>query len=422
MAKIHNVHNPLCPKCGGRMVRNGSVRGRIRYRCVKCRKSLGENFPDLKNSIKEIIRSLLTVIQKGSFNRAEKLTGHKTETLQEWRKKLQKHYDQILSSSYVSIFKDFGIEINDFRDFLNKSYKKDKRILSQSKLVVKKSNNSVEHLIPLLKKAINKNVIHTKDINVKEAIEILYDPLWKKLILPQSSLESIPMQKIGEINSADKDLLNEFVQTLPKAIVILELAARWSEAKDLLIWIYKIMHKATSELSAEQKIIQQRISDNWGKNNFIDWCFLKACQFEHKINAARALELNYQRDSFQSQKKFKPELLLNTKAWKVLFLMEAGRVEEKQVFDNLNVVIKEYSPKSLFPRELLARYFSLKAMSARSFEKKSILTEMEKVSDDILNTLMSNNSLDRIKAKTYIYLARLNQHHQAPFYEEMGRL
>ena len=89
MARKASPNNPLCPFCQGkRVTRNGRKNGRQRWLCHACRKTFGPTYGTplygLRTSTTEIAHSLLVLMQRGSLNSAEELTGHKYETLARW--------------------------------------------------------------------------------------------------------------------------------------------------------------------------------------------------------------------------------------------------------------------------------------------------------------------------------------------------
>ncbi|MDQ3692170.1 MAG: tetratricopeptide repeat protein, partial [Chloroflexota bacterium] len=82
---------PPCPTPGciaPRVVRNGSARGRPRYRCRGCGAWFGATTGTpryrLRTPPAEIGRTLLAVMRLGSVRAAEDVTGHKQETIGRW--------------------------------------------------------------------------------------------------------------------------------------------------------------------------------------------------------------------------------------------------------------------------------------------------------------------------------------------------
>src|SRR5437588_12588927 len=79
--------NPQCTQ--SRVVRNGSHRGRPRYQCRSCKTYFGETqgtpMYRLKTPAAEVAHALLIVMRRGSLRAAEEITGHKDETISQWR-------------------------------------------------------------------------------------------------------------------------------------------------------------------------------------------------------------------------------------------------------------------------------------------------------------------------------------------------
>jgi len=78
-----------CPHCGSTWVRrNGSSRGKQRWQCGDCRKTVGETFGTamygLHTPVEEVARTLLIVMRRGSLRGAEEISGHKWETIRGW--------------------------------------------------------------------------------------------------------------------------------------------------------------------------------------------------------------------------------------------------------------------------------------------------------------------------------------------------
>lgn len=419
MPKKTNDHNPVCPKCGERTTGNGSVRGRKRYKCIKCKRSFGKIFSwplaYSKNSLEEIIISLQKVRQEGSFNSAERLTGHKNETLTLWLRKLYDCRYQLPTK----VLTEVGIEENAFVNFLEEYYKKltigRKRwtnspliiekapIIDDLLLQIEKATSNLENII--LKKG---HAITVKDVHIKDYLTILYEPLWKKIITPSESLQAISEKLLSEIDSSNKDLMNKFIQTLPALIVILELSGKWSEAMEILDGCIKI------------PLVRRKISNDIGIVPFMDSYYMKKSQFLHKRNPRQALELARQREIFQKKYKLNNELI-NTWAWKVLFLLRSGRIE-KELEENIEKVKVEYPNTSLFPRKLFARYYSLKMESAGRSEKFLLRLKLEQYCDSILDFLNSKSVTEREIAQSYVDIAQYYQNITRPNKDEIERL
>jgi transposase-like protein len=78
-----------CPHCGGTSVRkNGTNRGRQRWRCGDCGKTfgvtLGTPLYRLRTPLAQIVVALRVVMRRGSLRGAEEITGHKWETIRRW--------------------------------------------------------------------------------------------------------------------------------------------------------------------------------------------------------------------------------------------------------------------------------------------------------------------------------------------------
>lgn len=78
-----------CPHCGGTSVRkNGTNRGRQRWRCGDCGKTFGATLGTplyrLRTPLAQIVVALRVVMRRGSLRGAEEITGHKWETIRRW--------------------------------------------------------------------------------------------------------------------------------------------------------------------------------------------------------------------------------------------------------------------------------------------------------------------------------------------------
>lgn len=78
-----------CPHCrGSRVRRNGCNRGKQRWQCRDCKKTVGETFGTamygLHTPVEEVARTLLIVMRRGSLRGAEEISGHKWETIRGW--------------------------------------------------------------------------------------------------------------------------------------------------------------------------------------------------------------------------------------------------------------------------------------------------------------------------------------------------
>lgn len=77
-----------CPHCGGSLRRNGCNRGKQRWQCRDCKKTVGETFGTamygLHTPVEEVARTLLIVMRRGSLRGAEEISRHKWETIRGW--------------------------------------------------------------------------------------------------------------------------------------------------------------------------------------------------------------------------------------------------------------------------------------------------------------------------------------------------
>ncbi len=78
-----------CLHCRGTSVRkNGTNRGRQRWRCGDCGKTFGATLGTplyrLRTPLAQIVVALRVVMRRGSLSGAEEITGHKRETIRRW--------------------------------------------------------------------------------------------------------------------------------------------------------------------------------------------------------------------------------------------------------------------------------------------------------------------------------------------------
>lgn len=78
-----------CPHCRGTSVRkNGTNRGRQRWRCSDCGKTFGATLGTplyrLRTPLAQIVVALKVVMRRGSLSGAEEITRHKRETIRRW--------------------------------------------------------------------------------------------------------------------------------------------------------------------------------------------------------------------------------------------------------------------------------------------------------------------------------------------------
>ena len=78
-----------CPHCQGTSVhKNGTNRGRQRWRCGDCGKTFGTTLGTplyrLRTPLAQIVVALRILMRRGSLRAAEEITGHKWETIRRW--------------------------------------------------------------------------------------------------------------------------------------------------------------------------------------------------------------------------------------------------------------------------------------------------------------------------------------------------
>ncbi len=96
-----------CKSCGSKVVvKNGSVRGKQRYRCKDC----GFNFVDgdkrikQSTSVKKALAVILYSLGKASFNMLGKIFGHSPSVVYRWiTKEMDKTKEPILSGDIKEI-------------------------------------------------------------------------------------------------------------------------------------------------------------------------------------------------------------------------------------------------------------------------------------------------------------------------------
>lgn len=117
---------PVCPHrdCSQpQVVRNGSHRGRKRYRCKACNTFFGETqgtvMYHLKTPAAEIAQALLMVMRRGSLRAAEEITGHKDETIGVWLKRAASQAEAVTEALANDLHLD-QVEIDEFWSFVQK--------------------------------------------------------------------------------------------------------------------------------------------------------------------------------------------------------------------------------------------------------------------------------------------------------------
>ena len=118
---------PPCPTPGcpaPHVVRNGTSRGRPRYRCRGCGAWFGETTGTplyrLRTPPAEIGRALLVVMRRGSLRAAEEVTGHKYETIGRWLRLAAAHAEALTEA----LVRDVGlteVEVDEFWSFVKRS-------------------------------------------------------------------------------------------------------------------------------------------------------------------------------------------------------------------------------------------------------------------------------------------------------------
>jgi transposase-like protein len=117
---------PGCPNAAcrsPRVVKNGHLNGRQRYRCRSCGAWFGETHGTplyrLKTSAAEIGQALLVVMRRGSLRAAEDVTGHKYETIGHWLGLAGRHA-AALEEALVRDLHLTAVEIDEFWAFVKK--------------------------------------------------------------------------------------------------------------------------------------------------------------------------------------------------------------------------------------------------------------------------------------------------------------
>ena len=111
-----------CPHCGNTWVRrNGSSRGKPRWLCGDCGKSVGATYGTamygLHTTADEVARTLLIVMRRGSLRGAEEISGHKGETIQKWLLRAHAHAEALTDSLVKDLELD-EVEVDAFWSFI----------------------------------------------------------------------------------------------------------------------------------------------------------------------------------------------------------------------------------------------------------------------------------------------------------------
>ena len=94
MGRMRVQGSEPCPHCLGTSVhKNGTNRGRQRWRCGDCGKTFGATLGTplyrLRTPLGEIVGALMTLMRRGSLSGAEETSGHKRETIRRWLLRVQ---------------------------------------------------------------------------------------------------------------------------------------------------------------------------------------------------------------------------------------------------------------------------------------------------------------------------------------------
>ncbi len=118
-----------CPPCPNsacqqpHVVRNGTLSGHQRYRCLACGAWFGETqgtpLYRLRTPVAEIAQALLIVMRRGSLRAAEEITGHKYETIGQWLRLAARHAEA-LNGVLVRDLQLSTVEIDEFWSFVRR--------------------------------------------------------------------------------------------------------------------------------------------------------------------------------------------------------------------------------------------------------------------------------------------------------------
>lgn len=111
-----------CPHCGSTWVRrNGSSRGKPRWQCGDCGRTVGETYGTamygLHTPAGEVARTLLILMRRGSLRGAEEISGHKWETIRGWLLRANEHAEEITASLVRELDLD-EVEVDAFWSFV----------------------------------------------------------------------------------------------------------------------------------------------------------------------------------------------------------------------------------------------------------------------------------------------------------------
>src|SRR3712207_5828049 len=111
-----------CPHCRGTSVhKNGTNRGRQRWRCGTCGKTFGATLGTplyrLRTPLAEIVIALRVVMRRGSLSGAEEITGHKRETIRRWLLRVQAQAEAVTEVLVKELELD-EVEVDAFWSFV----------------------------------------------------------------------------------------------------------------------------------------------------------------------------------------------------------------------------------------------------------------------------------------------------------------
>lgn len=113
--------NPACPT--PHVVKNGRLKGVQRYHCRSCdtwfSQTTGTPLYHLHTPPHEIALALKIVMERGSLRAAERLTGHKYETISHWLH-LAADHAEALTTVLVQDLDLTTVEIDEFWSFVKK--------------------------------------------------------------------------------------------------------------------------------------------------------------------------------------------------------------------------------------------------------------------------------------------------------------
>lgn len=122
MARKRVESSTPCPHCGSSWVRrNGSSRGKARWLCGDCGKSVGATYGTamygLHTPVEEVARTLKILMRRGSLRGAEEISGHKWETIREWVLRAHAHAEALTESLVKDLELD-EVEVDAFWSFV----------------------------------------------------------------------------------------------------------------------------------------------------------------------------------------------------------------------------------------------------------------------------------------------------------------